>query len=204
MLEYINQEGSKYVRLLGAFYLRLTARPADVYRDLEPLLMDKRRVRARVSASASSAVGVSTGASNATYALTHVDELVDAMLCTPYLFDVALPRLPPRATLQAAGALPAGVPRESSLRGEFERSWEAERPERERERARRRRAEEGEEEERTRRERRSGAPDGASNNQVRAERRAKPVCARVGIGHYKPAKPARADAAPFGAPLQRL
>ena len=163
VLEYINQEGSKYVRLLGAFYLRLTARPADVYRDLEPLLMDKRRVRARVSASASSAVGVSTGASNATYALTHVDELVDAMLCTPYLFDVALPRLPPRATLQAAGALPAGVPRESSLRGEFERSWEAERPERERERARRRRAEEGEEEdeeERTRRERRSGAPDG--------------------------------------------
>jgi hypothetical protein len=105
-------------------------------------------VRARVADSSSSAVGVSTGASsNAKYAMTHVDEIVDAMLSTPYLFDVALPRLPPRATLQAAGALPAGVPRESSLRREFELLWEAERPERERERERRRRAEEGAEDE---------------------------------------------------------
>ena len=136
------------MRLLGAFYLRLTGRPADVYKELEPLLKDRRRVRARVSASASSAVGVTTGTSNnnAKYALTHVDELIDAMLSTPYLFDVALPRLPPRATLQAAGQLPAGLPRESSLRGEFERAWEAARPERERERERRRRIEEGEEE----------------------------------------------------------
>lgn len=145
ILEYIRNEDHKYVRLLGAFYLRLTARPADIYKNLEPLLEDRRRVRARVSASASSAVGVTTGAT-AMYALTHVDELVDAMLSTPYLFDVALPRLPPRATLQAAGALPAGVPRESSLRGEFERAWEAERGERERERERRRRTEEGGEE----------------------------------------------------------
>lgn len=145
VLEYVRNEDHKYVRLLGAFYLRLTARPADVYKELEPLLKDRRRVRARVAASSSSAVGVSTGASNAKYAMTHVDEIVDAMLSTPYLFDVALPRLPPRATLQAAGALPAGVPRESSLRREFELLWEAERPERERER--RRRAEEGEEDE---------------------------------------------------------
>lgn len=153
VLEYVNNEDHKYVRLLGAFYLRLTARPADVYRTLEPLLKDRRRVRARVSASASSAVGVSTGV-NATYALTHVDELIDAMLCTPYLFDVALPRLPPRAALQAAGALTAGLPRESSLREEFERVWEAERPGRERERERRRRIQEGEEEEEEERERR--------------------------------------------------
>ena len=160
VLEYIRQEGQKYVRLLGAFYLRLTARPADVYRDLEPLLKDRRRVRARVSASASSAVGVVTSEANATYAPTHVDELIDAMLSTPYLFDVALPRLPPRATLQQAGALPAGVPRESSLREEFERGWEEGRPERERERERRRRIEEGEEEEEEREKTRRDDEDG--------------------------------------------
>ena len=176
VLEYIKNEDHKYVRLLGAFYLRLTARPAEVYKVLEPLLEDRRRVRARASASASSAVGVETG-TNATYALTHVDELVDAMLSSPYLFDVALPRLPPRATLQAAGQLPVGVPRRSSMRAEFERVWEEERPEREGERERRRRrAEEGGEggeeagEEQRRRERRRCDEDGELSEEEREER----------------------------------
>jgi pre-mRNA-splicing factor 38A len=47
VLEYITAEDHKYVRLLGAFYWRLTARPADVFAYLEPLLNDSRRVRVR-------------------------------------------------------------------------------------------------------------------------------------------------------------
>ena len=38
-------KNNRYVRLLGAFYLRLVGRPAEVYQYLEPLLNDYRKVR---------------------------------------------------------------------------------------------------------------------------------------------------------------
>eukprot|EP00429_Kryptoperidinium_foliaceum_P007262 CAMPEP_0176015504 /NCGR_PEP_ID=MMETSP0120_2-20121206/7372_1 /TAXON_ID=160619 /ORGANISM="Kryptoperidinium foliaceum, Strain CCMP 1326" /LENGTH=144 /DNA_ID=CAMNT_0017348477 /DNA_START=108 /DNA_END=542 /DNA_ORIENTATION=- len=37
MEEFIQQDHFKYVRALGAFYLRLTGRPADIYESLETL-----------------------------------------------------------------------------------------------------------------------------------------------------------------------
>ena len=45
--ELVANEEFKYVRALGAFYLRLTGRPADIYAQLEPLLNDYRPLRRR-------------------------------------------------------------------------------------------------------------------------------------------------------------
>lgn len=70
-----------WVWCAGAFYLRLTGRPLEVYQYLEPLYNDNRKVRLR---------------SETSFELSHVDELVDDMLRKDYLFDIALPRLPAR------------------------------------------------------------------------------------------------------------
>ena len=91
VLEYIRNEEFKYLRLLGAFYLRLTGRPAEVYQYLEPLYNDYRRIRV-----------VNPDGS---YSLDHVDAAVHMLLTKPYAFDVALPRLPGRPALEAGGFL---------------------------------------------------------------------------------------------------
>jgi pre-mRNA-splicing factor 38A len=44
---FIDEPEFKYMRALGAFYLRLTGSPVDVYKTLEPLLLDKRKLRRR-------------------------------------------------------------------------------------------------------------------------------------------------------------
>lgn len=45
--EYIKQEEFKYIRALGAFYLRLVGSATTVYESLEPLLQDFRKLRIR-------------------------------------------------------------------------------------------------------------------------------------------------------------
>ena len=45
IIEFIKNEDFKYVRALGAFYLRLTGTSTDCYKYLEPLLNDYRKVR---------------------------------------------------------------------------------------------------------------------------------------------------------------
>ena len=37
--------GGRYVRALGAFYMRLVGRPVDVYQYLEPLYNDYRKLK---------------------------------------------------------------------------------------------------------------------------------------------------------------
>ena len=95
--EYLQQEDYKYLRALGAVYLRLTGRPVEVYTYLEPLLMDHRKLAVRTAAG---------------WELTHMDELVDALLVGDTCCGLAMPRLPARATLEATGAL---EPRVSAL-----------------------------------------------------------------------------------------
>jgi pre-mRNA-splicing factor 38A len=96
-IAYVQQDEFKYVRALGAFYLRLTAAPADVYRLLEPLLSDYRRLRLK---------------SNADIRVLHLDEFVDQLLTESYSCDVALPHLPARHALEQQGLL---QPRRSPL-----------------------------------------------------------------------------------------
>jgi pre-mRNA-splicing factor 38A len=102
VVEFIKNDDFKYLRLLGAFYLRLVGRAVDVYQYLEPLLNDYRKVRVR--------------AAGGTFELSHIDSLIDDMLRKDYMFDIALPRLPSRQALEKASQLDARV---SVLEEEF-------------------------------------------------------------------------------------
>jgi pre-mRNA-splicing factor 38A len=96
VLEYVQQEEYKYLRALGAVYLRLTGRAVEVYTHLEPLLADYRKL----------AVRDING-----WALTHMDEFIDGLLTEDTCCGLATPRLASRDTLEATGAL---GPRETS------------------------------------------------------------------------------------------
>jgi len=98
IIEFISNDDYKYVVVLGAFYLRLTGKATDVYKYLEPLLSDYRKIRMK----------------NATgqFEMVHVDELIAKFLMEDYFFDIALPRLPARRSLEVINVL---EPRQSAL-----------------------------------------------------------------------------------------
>lgn len=87
---FVENEDFKYVRALGAFYLRLTGRPAEIYEQLEPLYNDFRKLRFRESMG---------------WKLSHIDELVDELLTSDRCCGIALPHLPRRDVLVNAGYL---------------------------------------------------------------------------------------------------
>lgn len=97
--EFLQNEDFKYVRALGAFYLRLTGRPAEIYEQIEPLYNDFRKLRLREP----------TG-----WKLTYMDELADDLLTSDRYCGIALPHLPKRSMLLSAGYFDG--PRRSALR----------------------------------------------------------------------------------------
>ncbi|DBA75161.1 TPA: hypothetical protein ACH3X1_010475 [Trebouxia sp. C0004] len=121
IIEFIKNDDYKYVRILGyanvqydptdsatsglqgAFYMRLVGRPVEVYNYLEPLYNDPRKVRMQNQ--------------DGSYSLSHVDEVIDQMLHQDYLFDIALPRLPHRVTLERLNQLEPWV---SAIAGDFD------------------------------------------------------------------------------------
>ncbi|PAN11098.1 hypothetical protein PAHAL_2G147300 [Panicum hallii] len=107
VVEFIKNEDYKYVRVLGAFYLRLTGTVADVYQYLEPLYNDYRKIRHKLS--------------DGQFTLTHVDEFIDELLTKDYSCDTALPRIQKRWVLEASGTL---EPRRSALEDDFEEEEE--------------------------------------------------------------------------------
>ena len=62
IIEFIRNEDFKYVRALGAFYLRLTATALELYKYLEPLYIDYRKMK-RLN-------------KDAKYQLVHMDEFI--------------------------------------------------------------------------------------------------------------------------------
>jgi len=100
VVEFIKNEDYKYLRVLGAFYLRLVGKPLDIYQYLEPLYNDYRKLRFR---------GV------AGWALKHMDEYIEELLTGDYCCDVALPHLPKRHLLEDQKLL---TPRISALEDE--------------------------------------------------------------------------------------
>ncbi|KAJ8604296.1 hypothetical protein CTAYLR_002523 [Chrysophaeum taylorii] len=90
VLEFIKNDEYKYVRCLGALYLRCVGRPVDVYNYLEALYADYSKIRVRAFDG---------------WTISHVDEFVDELLTSDYSCDIALPHLPPRHHLQAQGIL---------------------------------------------------------------------------------------------------
>lgn len=97
--EFIQQEHFKYVRALGAFYLRLTGRPADIYTTLEPMYKDFSKLRLRDTFE---------------WKLTYADQIVHELLTQASFVGITLPRLPARITLQQEGYIDDG-PRKTAL-----------------------------------------------------------------------------------------
>ena len=80
-------EDFKYVRLLAAYYLRMTGTPLEIYSLLEPLYRDYRKVRKLTKGG---------------WQLLHVDEVIHELLTQAISLNMALPKLPARALLEDA------------------------------------------------------------------------------------------------------
>lgn len=93
VLAYIEAEEHKYLRLLGALYYRYVFPSVKVYKVLEPLLIDFRRIRIRQR--------------DGTFALKRFDELIWIMLREEKWFECVMPRLTKRQTLEDSGELPS-------------------------------------------------------------------------------------------------
>jgi pre-mRNA-splicing factor 38A len=92
----------KYLRCLAAFYIRLAWEPVEIYKTLEPLLTDYRKIKRRLKDG---------------YTLTHIDQFVDDLLTKDRICATSLWKLPPRAHLEDLDLLDA---RESPLDGEVD------------------------------------------------------------------------------------
>ncbi|XP_061488983.1 pre-mRNA-splicing factor 38A isoform X2 [Rhineura floridana] len=98
IVEFIKNEDFKYVRLLGALYMRLTGSAIDCYKYLEPLYNDYRKIKSQNR--------------NGEFELMHVDEFIDQLLHDERVCDIILPRLQKRYVLEEAEQL---EPRISAL-----------------------------------------------------------------------------------------
>ncbi|KAL4954090.1 PRP38 family-domain-containing protein [Aspergillus filifer] len=92
----------KYLRALAAFYIRLTWEPVEIYKTLEPLLLDYRKLKRRVRDS---------------FVLTHMDQFVDDLLTKDRMCGTSLWKLPSRQQLEDLDMLEV---RESPLQDELD------------------------------------------------------------------------------------
>lgn len=86
VVEFIKNEEFKYVRALGAFYLRLTGTSMDCYKYLEPLYNDNRKLRQQNRAGQ--------------FEIIHMDEYIDELLRSDRVCDIILPRVQKRSILE--------------------------------------------------------------------------------------------------------
>ncbi|KAJ1911798.1 Pre-mRNA-splicing factor 38A [Tieghemiomyces parasiticus] len=98
VLEFIRDPEFKYLRALGAFYLRLTGKATEIYQRLEPCYADYRKLRVR--------------AFEGDYYVIHMDEFIDQLLREERVCETALPFLIKRYTLEENEEIP---PYESPL-----------------------------------------------------------------------------------------
>ncbi|CAL1674961.1 unnamed protein product [Lasius platythorax] len=95
IVEFIKNEEFKYVRALGALYMRLTGSSLDCYKYLEPLFNDNRKLRIQ------NKQGV--------FELVHMDEFIDNLLRDERSCDVILPRIQKRYVLEENNELEAKI-----------------------------------------------------------------------------------------------
>ncbi|MCJ1353780.1 MAG: hypothetical protein MMC33_003767 [Icmadophila ericetorum] len=95
VMEYLHQKDFKYLSALAAFYVRLTFEPVDVYKTLEPLLGDYRKLRRRNKEGG--------------YFLTYIDQFVDDLLTKERVCGTSLRKLPARTLLEDLGSLEVRV-----------------------------------------------------------------------------------------------
>lgn len=95
VVEFIKNEEFKYVRALGAFYMRLTGSSLDSYKYLEPLYNDNRKLRRQNK--------------QAQFELVHMDEFIDELLREERVCDVILPRIQKRHILEENNEIEAKI-----------------------------------------------------------------------------------------------
>ena len=83
---FIEQSEFKYLRALGAFYLRLIGSHVEIYNKLEPLYKDYRKLRIMDRTHK--------------FSVIHMDELIDNLLREDRVFDLILPMLKKRIFLE--------------------------------------------------------------------------------------------------------
>lgn len=91
VVEFIKNEEFKYVRALGAYYMRLTGTSLDCYKYLEPLYNDNRKLRRQNR--------------DAKFEVVHMDEFIDELLREERVCDVILPRIQKRHVLEESNEL---------------------------------------------------------------------------------------------------
>ena len=103
VIEFIKNEELKYVRALGAFYMRLVGTSAECYRYLEPLYNDYRKIRFQNK--------------EGNFEVIFMDDYIDQLLREERFCDVILPRLQKRQVLEEAYEI---EPRVSALEEDME------------------------------------------------------------------------------------
>ncbi|XP_037357624.1 pre-mRNA-splicing factor 38A-like [Talpa occidentalis] len=98
IVELIKNEDFKYVRMLGALYMRLTGTAMDCYKYLEPLYNDYRKIKSQNR--------------NGEFEPMNVNEFIDELLHSERVCDIILPWLQKRYVLEEAEQL---EPRVSAL-----------------------------------------------------------------------------------------
>ena len=84
----------KYMRVLALFYLRLVGTPLQIYKTLEPIYEDFRKVRYELKNG---------------WKLMYMDEVVHDLLTEPVVCNIQLPRLPKRVLLINSQRLPKRI-----------------------------------------------------------------------------------------------
>lgn len=103
IVEFIKNEDYKYVRALGALYMRLVGTSLDCYKYLEPLYNDYRKLKRQ------NRLG--------DFELVHVDEYIDELLHEERLCDIILPRIQKRHVLEESNEID---PRISALEDDLD------------------------------------------------------------------------------------
>ncbi|KAI1714354.1 PRP38 family domain-containing protein [Ditylenchus destructor] len=91
IIEFIRQQDFKYLRALGAMYIRLTFSSVEVYKYLEPLFNDFRKLRYMDKMGK--------------FSVVHMDEFIDYLLRETHYCDIQLPRLQKRQALEETDQL---------------------------------------------------------------------------------------------------
>lgn len=109
IIEFIKNTEFKYVRALGALYMRITGTSLDCYKYLEPLYLDYRKMKYMNR--------------NGALELTYMDDFIDNLIREERVCDVIMPRIQKRNVLEELNQL---EPRISGLDEEMEAESEEE------------------------------------------------------------------------------
>jgi pre-mRNA-splicing factor 38A len=90
--EFFDQSHFKYAMLVAAFYIRIVGEAQDVFRTLEELLADYRKIVIRLD--------------SGEFELSTVDQVVDNLLVDEDVFGIKLPRMQHRHVLTELGMRP--------------------------------------------------------------------------------------------------